>query len=125
MAKKNFKETAAEQAPVYSKLLGGADQKAEKEAVNVVLDAQEVQATQEKSRLKAYSESLQTQGKRGEKLPRINMAFSPANHEFITIMSKLGGLTMTQYVNRIIDAEREANAEQLEQAKKLFDHFNL
>lgn len=125
---KNFKKTATEQAPVYGKLLGEAEPQLkgqmritdsgeiqeEQEAQNVheVQDAQEVQP---------ISDKMQTQGKKGAKLPRINMAFSPANHEFITIMSRLGGLTMTEYVNRLIDAEREANADKIEQAKSLFN----
>lgn len=124
---KNFKKTATEQAPVYGKLLGEAEPQLKGQMR--ITDSGEIQEEQEPQKtLKAQdaqevqpSTSLQTQGRKGEKLPRINMAFSPANHEFISIMARLGGLSLTQYVNRLIDAEREANADKLEQAKKLFD----
>lgn len=120
---KSFKQTATAQAPVYNKLLGNEDntqlagqmvvdmqgQVHEEQQVQQVQDAQEVQP----------SESMQTQGKKGERLPRINMAFSPANHEYITVMARLKGVTMTQYVNSLIDAEREANSELYDKAREL------
>ena len=103
---KNFKKTATEQAPVYGKLLGEAEPQLKKQIrttdsdnTQKALEVQDVQKVQKSQ----PSTDMQTQGRKGEKLPRINMAFSPANHEFINIMSRLSGLTLTQYVNRVID----------------------
>ena len=49
------------------------------------------------------------------------MAFTPSNIDYIRIMAKLNGQTMTQYVNSIIDKEREAAGEVYQKAKELID----
>lgn len=48
-----------------------------------------------------------TQGKKGHKLPRINMAFSLENHEFIKRRSRQIGISATDFVNQLIDRERK------------------
>ena len=48
----------------------------------------------------------QTQGRKGQKAKRINMAFSDENHKWITMESRRRGISATQYVNDIIAAER-------------------
>ncbi|MBB2184771.1 hypothetical protein H0486_18100 [Lachnospiraceae bacterium MD1] len=63
----------------------------------------------------------QTQGKKGFKMQRINMAFTPDNIDFIRIMAKIKGQTMTQFVNSILDQEREAKEEVYQEAKKLIE----
>lgn len=47
-----------------------------------------------------------TQGKKGHKAPRINMAFSPENHEWIKTRSRQLGISATEFVNTIIERER-------------------
>ena len=47
-----------------------------------------------------------TQGKKGHKAPRINMAFSPDNHEWIKRRSRQLGVSATKLVNTIIERER-------------------
>ena len=49
-----------------------------------------------------------TQGKKGHKAPRINMAFSPENHEWIKRRSRQIGISATEFVNSILDRERES-----------------
>ena len=78
-------------------------------------------ATQEEYEALTAQEALATQGKRGAKAQRINMAFTPSNIDFIRIMAKLKGQTMTQYVNSIIDREREEAGEAYQKAKDLID----
>ena len=65
----------------------------------------------------ARAENLQTQGRKGCKAIRINMAFTPENHEFIKVMSKATGKTMTEFTNRVIKAYREEHPEIMEKAK--------
>lgn len=48
-----------------------------------------------------------TQGRKGQKLKRINMAFSDLNHDFIKKESRRQGMTATAFVNMIIDEYRE------------------
>lgn len=50
-----------------------------------------------------------TQGKKGYKLKRINMAFSDVNHAYITFESRRRGLSATAFVNEIIDKFRAEN----------------
>lgn len=44
-----------------------------------------------------------TQGKKGQKLKRINMAFSDENHEYIVHESRKRGISATAFVNQIIN----------------------
>lgn len=49
-----------------------------------------------------------TQGKKGQKLPRINLGFSTENHEFLRKESRRQGLTITAFINEILDERRKA-----------------
>lgn len=60
---------------------------------------------------------MRTQGRKGCKLPRINLAFSPENHEYVKIMARCSGLSMTELVNVIIEESRIENAEEYQRAK--------
>lgn len=64
-------------------------------------------------------EKLKTQGRKGCKATRINMAFTPENHEFIKIMAGVTGQTMTEFANLAIQRYREEHPEQYEQAKAI------
>lgn len=103
MAKKNF-TVQAQNPDVYASIIGskGAAMSADKPALDIQ-DVQEAQATQ---------------GKKGAKMPRINMAFTPSNLDFIRTMAAIRGQSMTQYVNSLIEKERQNN-ETYEAAKKL------
>ncbi len=64
---------------------------------------------------------LQTQGRKGCKAPRINMAFTPENHDFIRVMARLKGKTMTEYANDVITRYRNDHPDLYDQAKALID----
>ena len=108
---KSFKDKAARPS-VYAAISGATQAEYEALTAQEAPDAQEVHDRQE---------ALATQGKRGAKAQRINMAFTPSNIDFIRIMAKLKGQTMTQYVNSIIDREREEAGEAYQKAKDLID----
>lgn len=65
--------------------------------------------------------SLQTQGRKGCKAIRINMAFTPDNHEFIKVMAKISGKTMTEFTNLVIERYRSEHPEIFDQAKAIID----
>ncbi len=67
---------------------------------------------------------LKTQGRKGCKATRINMAFTPENHEFIKVMSKATGRTMTEMCNEIITAYRNEHPEFMEKAAGFLDFIN-
>ena len=102
--KKDFTQTPA---PVYSTIMGNADPRLFEQEPP---DEREVQEAQE---------ALQTQGRRGFKMQRINMGFTPTNLDYIRVMSKAKGMSQTQFVNAIIDKHREAAGERYEQIKEL------
>lgn len=59
--------------------------------------------------LATAKEKMQTKGLKGGALPRINMAFTPSNYDYISAMSKACGMTLTQFVNEALERDRERN----------------
>ena len=112
---KSFKEKAARPS-VYAAISGTETEAAE---VKEVIEVQEVQGD-----FTERQESLRTEGKKGGKAQRFNMAFTPSNLDFIRILSKLKGQTMTQFVNEIIVKEREAQADLYNQLRALSDTYS-
>lgn len=64
-------------------------------------------------------ENLRTQGQKGLKSPRINLAFRPSVYDFVHVMSAIRGQAMTEYINEVLAAEMERNRAAYEQAKAL------
>ena len=69
-------------------------------------------------------EALQTQGRKGAKAIRINMAFTPSNHEFIKVMAKATGRSMTEFTNDVITAYRNEHPEFMEKAQGFLEFIN-
>lgn len=67
--------------------------------------------------------SLKTQGRKGCKATRINMAFTPENHQFIKTMARISGHTMTEFTNLVIERYRTEHPEIYEQAKAIIDNL--
>lgn len=84
-----------------------------------VCEVQEVQDIQEEKSVEEVKKVQQvqdvhekmpaTQGKKGAKAKRLNLAYSDANYEYISKESRRRGLTMTQFLNDIIATYREYN----------------
>lgn len=70
------------------------------------------------------AEALQTQGRKGCKAIRINMAFKPQVHQFIKVMSKATGKTMTEFTNVVIEAYMTEHPELMQQAQGFLDFVN-
>lgn len=60
-----------------------------------------------------------TQGRKGQKLQRINMAFSPDNLDYLRLMASFEGVSITQYVNSLIDADQAAKSDLVTKICKL------
>lgn len=73
---------------------------------------------------KERAEELRTQGRRGCRAVRINMAFTPGNHEFIKVMARASGRTMTEFTNLVIAAYRKEHPEIMEQANAFLNTIN-
>ena len=65
----------------------------------------------------AFMAAGTTTGRKGCKAVRINMAFPPDLHDYIRIMARVRGQTITEFTNDVIRASMETNAETYEQAK--------
>ena len=114
MAKKDFsamntgRAETAESRAVMRKLEQGASNK-----------GQQGETTQQEAAERAAA--LRTQGRKGCKAIRINMAFTPENHEFIKTMARISGKTMTEFANLCIQKYREEHPDLYEQAKQIID----
>lgn len=112
MAKKDFSQINTNR--VYG-TIAEATAEPEQEATGVMPEAETQEAAGERKPRRTYSEqeaaeimqSLRTSGRKGIKLPRINLAFSPEVHEYITIMSRVRGENLTQFVNMVLKQHME------------------
>jgi len=67
------------------------------------------------------ADKLKTQGRKGCKAIRINMAFTPDNHEYIKVMAKISGKTMTEFANLAIERYRNEHPDLYEKAKEIIN----
>jgi hypothetical protein len=70
---------------------------------------------------KAEFSSAATQGKKGKKLDRMNMGFSPENYEYLRTMAGIHKMTITAYVNYIIEQDRKNNTDLYIKARDLMN----
>ena len=117
---KNFSKAAEGIKPVYQQL-EEASAEAEAEAVKAAEEDQEIKdfLGDVEAKFEELDESLDTQGRRGRKLMRINFAFSDANYDYVRVMAALNGENMTSFLNKIIDKERKANRKRYILAKNI------
>lgn len=45
----------------------------------------------------------------GRKVIRINIAFTPENHDYIKLMAVVAGMSVTEFVNSMIEKERKSS----------------
>ena len=121
MAKKDFTQVNTNR--VYSAI---ADATAEPEQeVQEIVETQEAQPARKKYKArKEYSEQekqafineMRTTGRKGVKLPRMNIAFSPAIYEYIQTMSRVRGESLTAFVNLALKEHMDAHGDIYEKA---------
>lgn len=95
---KGFRAAAARSAPVYGTIMG---------------------STQTEETTAPAKEIHSTQGRKGEKQQRINMAFSPENLDYIRAMAGLKGISATRFVNDLIAQDREKNGTAYDKIRSL------
>ena len=95
---------------------------AEATAAPETTDAPEVQEQPKKKKYKnrkeytpeesaAFLETFQTAGRKGLKLPRINLALSPENREYCQRMAHARGESITAFINWCLREHRDQNQE--------------
>lgn len=60
-----------------------------------------------------------TQGRKGCRVGRYNIGFTTDNRDYIAVMSRLRGESMTDFINFVIAEHRKEHGDTYEQAKKL------
>ncbi len=85
-----------------------AQEEQEQNTVNVTHDKQGTKQKRGPRRTYTEAEAAEikqtgkTTGKKGVKMDRINMAFAPDLYDFIQVMSRVTGQSMTDFVNLIV-----------------------
>lgn len=95
---KGFREKAADTPSVYETIIGS------------VQDGPQPQDTPRQVPPAADLHEMGTQGRKGAKLPRINMAFSPQSLDYLRVISALKGMSITKYVNDLVEQDMARNA---------------
>lgn len=110
MAKKDFSKvnTGSVYETIAEATADPAPQEIPKRKKDTPPTAEEIQLAREQSR---------TRGRKGVKMLRINMAFTPEIHEYIRTMAQVRGQTVTQFTEAVFRKSMEDNAEIYEQAK--------
>ena len=67
--------------------------------------------------------SLSSNNKKS-KLPRINMSFSPKIYDYIKTMSKVSGLSITEFVNSIIENHMNKHIDQYDKTIEIRNSLN-
>lgn len=70
-----------------------------------------------------FIEEGRTQGRKGLRMPRVNMAFTPEVYEYIRTMSRIRGESITKFTNFVFEQHMKANAALYEEAKAFKERF--
>ena len=68
-----------------------------------------------------FMEAGKTKGRKGCKAIRINMAFTPEVHEYIKVMARVRGESITDFVNAVFARHMADNAETYQRAKEFME----
>ena len=116
-SKKDF--TAANTGRVYNAITEATAEPEEQQAQEVQHPRKEYSEQQAQEMRQAGT----TQGRKGCKAIRINMAFSPEIHEYIKVMARVRGESVTDFTNYVFRQSMEQNAELYERAKAFQESF--
>lgn len=84
-------------------------------------DPQKERKTYTEQEAQELREAGKTQGRKGVKATRINMAFSPTVHDYIRTMARVRGESVTEFTEAVFKQHMEANAETYEKAKAFIE----
>ena len=67
----------------------------------------------------AAAEERRTQGRKGYKMPRLNISLTPSGMDYVKIMAGITGKSVTQYISDVVEKDAIVNAERYQKAKEL------
>ena len=53
------------------------------------------------------AETMKTSGRKGCGMPRVNFAFRPSIYEYVVTMSRVTGMNMTEFINKVLEEHME------------------
>ena len=115
--KKNF--TSANTSRVYSAIEAATAEPEEQQPQ----EAQEARKTYTEEEAQAFRAAGKTQGRKGVKAIRFNMSFTPEIYEYITVMARVRGESVTKFTHFVFEQSMKDNAELYEQAKQFTKSF--
>ena len=68
-----------------------------------------------------FKNQMKTSGRKGVKLQRINLAFTPESYEYVQIMGRVSGEGMTAFINKALKQHREEHRDLYERAIEFRD----
>lgn len=101
MAKKDFTQVNTE--PVY-------------DAISNATTAQKPRKTYTPEEAEELKASRKTQGRKGTKLPRVNLALSPQIYDYVKTVSTVCGMTITDFINGELQRSFERNRDVYDEA---------
>lgn len=96
---------------IYSDAIAEATQEPQsKYKERKTYDAQEAEA---------YANGLNTSGRKGLKLPRVNLALAPDMYDYVKTMSKISGMTYTEFIDKLLRDHKATHGDIYAQAVKI------
>lgn len=65
------------------------------------------------------AEARKTQGRKGLKMPRLNISLTPSGMEYVRVMAGITGKSVTRYISDMVDKDAEENAERYQKAREI------
>ena len=81
-------------------------------------EAQQEQGRYTAQEIRAFQEAGKTRGRKGVKMVRVNMAFTPTVHDYIRIMANVRGESITEFTNKVFEKSMQENAELYKRAQE-------
>lgn len=106
--KKNFE---IDRSPVFNTIETATAEPAEAEA-----PARKERKTYSTTEQQQFLDDMRTAGRKGVKLPRINLALAPDIYDYVRTMARARGTTITEFVNHILAQSLADNSEVYEKA---------
>lgn len=56
-----------------------------------------------------FMQDMKTSGRKGIKLPRMNLALSPESYDYVKRMSRAAGMSYGEFINKILQDHKQAH----------------
>lgn len=113
MVKKDFREKSSQAAEMF---MTPRETEAQEE-----LKPQEIKETSAHDEPKAPKEQKETKAPKAQKIQKLNIAFYGNNMEYLNIISRVKGISITQYINEMVAKDQEGKEEMISKAKAFFE----